>query len=116
MVTTDLLASLLDLDNVYVTSMVENTAAEGVPGTIGFIAGKNALLTYRPSSPGLRTQAAGYTFSWTGMPGAPPGGIGARMKRFRLERNESDRIEAETWKDFKVIRSELGAMFLSAVA
>ena len=115
-VTTDLLASLLDLEAVYVTSMVEDSAIEEQPDSIGFIGTKNALLTYRPTSPGLRTQAAGYTFSWTGMPGTPPGGIGARMKRFRLERNESDRIEAETWKDFKVVRSELGAMFLTAVA
>lgn len=115
-VTTDLLASLLDLEAVYVTSMVENSAIEGQPESMGFIGTKNALLTYRPRSPGLRTPSAGYTFSWTGMPGAPPGGIGARMKRFRLERNESDRIEAEDWKDFKVIGSELGAMFLTAVA
>lgn len=115
-VTTDLLASLLDLEAIYVTSMVRNSAIEGQPESMGFIGSKNALLTFRPRSPGLRTPAAGYTFSWTGMAGAPPGGIGARIKSFRLERNESDRIEAEDWKDFKVVGAELGAMFLSAVA
>ncbi len=116
-VTTDLLASLLGLEAIYVASMVRNSAIEGQPESMGFIAsGKNALLTYRPRSPGLRTAAAGYTFSWTGMAGAPPGGIGARIKSFRVERNESDRLEAEDWKDFTVIGAERGAMFLDAVA
>ena len=115
-VTTDLLASLLDLDNVWISSMVENTGAEGQPGTFGFQAGKNALLAYVAPNPGLRIPSAGYTFSWTGMTGAPTGGRGARIKRFRLERNESDRIEAEVWKDFKVVSAPLGAFFDQAVA
>lgn len=115
-VTTDLLASLLDLDDVYVSSMVENTNTEGQAGSFSFQAGKAALLTYVTDSPGLRTPTAGYTFSWTGMAGAPTGGRGARIKRYRLERNESDRIEAEVWKDFKVVSAAMGAFFTSAVA
>ena len=81
-----------------------------------FVAGKSALLAYVTPTPGLKKPTAGYTFSWTGMPGAPPGGIGARIKRYRLERNESDRVEGESWKDFKVIGSTLGAFFATAVA
>lgn len=115
-VTTDLLASLLDLKNVWISSMVENTGTEGQPGSFSFQAGKNALLAYVAPNPGLRVPSAGYTFSWTGMAGAPTGGRGARIKRFRIERNESDRIEAEVWKDFKVISAPLGAFFSAAVA
>ena len=115
-VTTDLLASLLDLDAVYVSAMVENTAAEQAAEVMGFQAGKHALLAYRTNNPGLRQLSAGYTFSWTGMAGAPAGGIGARIKRYRIERNESDRIEAEDWKDFKVVDAKAGAFFSAAVA
>lgn len=115
-VTTDLLAALLDLDNVYVSGMVENTAIEQAAVSMGFQAGKRALLCYVNPNPGLRQLSAGYTFSWTGMAGAPTGGIGSRIKRYRLERNESDRIEAEDWKDFKVVDANAGAFFASAVA
>jgi len=118
-VTEDLLASLLGLNRVLVGSMVEETGSiEGssAAGTMGFVAGKNALLAYVAPSPGLRIPSAGYTFSWIGMPGAPTGGRGARIKSYRLERNESDRIEGEHWKDYKVIGSSLGAFFTAAVA
>jgi hypothetical protein len=118
-VTEDLLASLLGLNRVLVGSMVEDTAsAEGssAAGVMSFVAGKNVLLAHVAPSPGLRVPSAGYTFSWTGMPGAPTAGAGARIKRYRLERNESDRIEGEHWKDYKVIGSSLGAFFVGAVA
>ena len=116
-VTTDLMASLLDLERVMVGSMVEHTGAEGsTGGTMQFVAGKSALLAHVAPNPGLRVPSAGYTFSWTGMAGAPQGGAGARIKSYRLERNESDRVEGEHWKDYKVIGSSLGAFFTAAVA
>ena len=116
-VSTDLMSSLLDLDRVLVGSMVEHTGAEAsTSGTMQFVAGKSALLCHVASSPGLRVPSAGYTFSWTGMAGAPQGGSGARIKSYRLERNESDRIEGEHWKDYKVIGSSLGAFFTTALA
>lgn len=112
----DLLASLLGLNRVLISDMVEDTGSEGSSGrTMSYVAGKNALLAYVPASAGLRTPSAGYTFSWVAMPGAPTGGRGARIKRYRLERNESDRIEGEHWRDFKVISSNLGAFFSAAV-
>ena len=116
LVTEALLAQAFGLTEVLVAWATEDTAAEGATESMAFITGKTALLVYAAPSPSLMMPSAGYTFSWTGMPGAPPGGIGARIKSYRLERNESDRIEAEDWKDFKVIGAELGAMFLTAVA
>lgn len=115
-VTTDLLASLLGLSNVWVGNMTENTAAEGGTASFSYQIGKSALLAYVAPNPGLRMPSAGYTFAWTGMAGSPSGGRGARIKRYRLERNESDRIEAEIWKDFKVVSAPLGAFFTAAVA
>lgn len=116
-VTEDLLASLLGLDRVSVMMGTRNTAAEGSSApSMAFFAGRSALLSYRPASPGLRTPSAGYTFVWTGRAGAPRDGIGARIKRYRLERNESDRIEAERWKDQKVTGTGYGAFFATAVS
>jgi len=112
-VTTALLASVLELDNVVVLGAVINTGNEGAADSVDFIAGKHALLTYSAPAPGLRTPTAGYTFVWTAG-GRPVGG--SRMKRYRLERNESDRIEGEVWADFKQVSADLGAFLASAVA
>lgn len=115
-VTTDLVAALLDLDRVMVAAAVQNSGLEGAADSFDFIAGRSALLCYVPPSPGLKVPAAGYRFSWTGAAGAPAGGVGARVKRYRDEPLESDMVEAETWRDFKVIGSSLGAFFATAVS
>jgi len=115
-VTTDLVASLLELDRILVATAVQNSGLEGAADSFDFVAGKAALLCYVPSSPGLKVPAAGYRFAWTGMAGAPAGGVGARIKRYRDEPRESDIVEAEEWRDFKVIGSSLGAFFTTAVA
>lgn len=116
-VTQGLVASLFDLDEVLVCYAVENEGLEGATDSMDFVVGeKAALLAHCASSPGLKVPSAGYKFSWTGMPGAPAAGVGARMKRYRDEPLESDVIEAETWRDFKVVGSSLAAFFTSAVA
>jgi hypothetical protein len=112
----DLLAALLGIDRVLVAASIENTAGEAQPESTDFQAGKHALLAYVAPRPGLRTPSAGYTFSWTSMYGVPSSGAGGRVKRYRLERNESDRIEIEAWRDYKVVSSQLGAFFSGAVA
>lgn len=110
----DLLAELLGLDRVLIPRSVRNTGAEGETASYSFNFGKNALLCYVPSSPGLNTPAAGYTFTWTGYPGT--GSNGMRVSRFRMEEIRSDRIEAETSYDQKVISTELGYFYNAAVA
>lgn len=100
----DSIAALLEVDRVMVMDAIYNSAAKTVAatstdgdgrqtGTHTFIGGKNVLLAYSTPTPGLMTPSAGYTFSWTGFLGASPNGI--RIKRFRMEAIESDRIEAQ---------------------
>lgn len=118
-VTKDLLASLLDVERVEVTFATRNSNREGsTSASMDFVvgSGKSALLCYTPARPGLNTPAAGYTFVWTGRTGAPVSGLGATIKRWRNEEKESDIIEGERWRDFKVIGANLGAHFASAVA
>ena len=130
LVTTDLIASLLSLENVYVCWAVQDSGLEmgssyasgqtgstaGMdPVTPGFIAGKNALLCYLEPAPGLRKPSAAYKFVWTLPTGAPAPREGARIKRFRMEWRESDRIEGEAWWVFKIIATDLGVFFKSIV-
>lgn len=113
-VTTELLAAVFDVDEVLVPMATENTAAEGVAGSYGFLYGKSALLVYAAPAPGLMTPSGGYTFAWTGYSGAGPDG--QRMKRFRLEQLASDRVEGEMAYDQQVVGADLGCFFQSVVS
>ena len=120
-VTTDLLASLLDLDNVYVCWAVKDSSPEAQNAAlqsstgIDFAAGKNALLAYVETAPGLRKPTAAYRFVWTLPTGSAAPREGARIKRFRMEPRESDRIEGEAWYVYKQVAPDLGAFFAGAV-
>ncbi len=114
-VTEALLAALFGLDNYYVTWATENTSNEGdATPTYAFVAGDHALLCYVPPNPGINVPAAGYTFSWTGLLGA--GALGNRVKRFRMEHLESDRIEGEMAFDLKMVAADLGHLFLDVTS
>jgi hypothetical protein len=110
----DLLATMLGLDNVYVSWSVRNTSQEGIAASYSFNFGDHALLMYVAPSPGLNVASAGYTFAWKGLLGS--GATGIRVKKFRLERNATDRIEAEMAYDQKVVSSPLGYFYSGAVA
>jgi len=107
------LAELFEVDEILVMDAIKNTAKKGQTAVHSFIGGKNALLSYRPPSAGLMTPSAGYTFSWTGRFGA--GEDGMRIKRFRREALEADRIEIGMAYDQKLIAADLGAYFLAIV-
>ena len=111
--TRDSLAALLELNSVLVMDAIQNTAQEGQAASHSFIGGKHALLSYRPATAGLLTPSAGYTFGWSGMVGA--GDEGIRIKRFRMEHIESDRIEAQMAYDQKLIAADLGTFFSGIV-
>lgn len=113
MVARDALAALFELDEILVMDSIQNTAAKGAVNSHGFIAGDHALLSYRPPTPGLMTPAAGYTFSWSGHLGA--NALGARIKRFRMEAEASDRVEIEMAFDQKLVSADLGYFFSNAL-
>jgi hypothetical protein len=60
------------------------------------------------------TPSAGYIFAWTGV----SGGLGATIgtSQFRMESLKANRVEAEVAFDNKVVASDLGYFFASAVA
>jgi len=114
-VTEQLLASLFDLDQVMVAWGMGATSEEGAAtDTFDFMLGKHALLYHTPNAPGLRVPAAGYTFGWSGLLGAAS--AGGRVKRFRIEEIEADRIENEMAWDMKLVAADLGYFFDGIVA
>lgn len=119
-VTEDLVASLLDIDKVLVPQatiqngpQLADVVAEDAAADFNFIyGGKDAILTYSPSSPSLMTPSAGYTFTWNGYVGGNAQGI--RIKSFRMEHIAADRVEAEMTYDQKLVSADCG-VFLSGV-
>ncbi len=107
------MASLFGVEEVLVMDAIQNTAKEGQTAAHSFIGGKNALLSYKPPTPGIMTPSAGYTFSWSAPFGA--GADGMRVSRFRMEHLKSDRVEIEMSYDQKKVSPDLGAFFNAIV-
>jgi hypothetical protein len=114
-VTADLLAQLFEVDNVYVTWGVVNTAAQGATDAISFIMGKHLLLCYVNPKPALKKPSAGYIFTWTGLEGS--GAYGNRIIRIPMDSLGlgTERIEGEIAFDAKIIASDLGVLFKDIV-
>lgn len=110
-VTADLLATLFEVDNVYVAWGVVNTAAKGAVDKIDFIMGKHALLCYVNPRPALRKPSAGYIFAWTGLEGS--GAYGNRIVRLPMDMLGlgTERIEGEIAFDAKKICADMGVFF-----
>jgi hypothetical protein len=114
-VTADLLATLFEVDNVFVAWGVVNSANQGAADAIDFIMGKHALLCYVNPKPAIKKPSAGYIFTWTGFEGA--GAYGNRVVRIPMDMLGigTERIEGEVAFDAKIIASDLGVFFKDIV-
>ena len=114
-VTTDLLATLFEVDRVFVAWAVVNSAAKGAEDNVGFIMGKHALLCYSNPSPALKKPSAGYIFAWTGLKGS--GAYGNRIIRLPMDMLGigTQRIEGEIAFDAKQICADMGIFFKDIV-
>lgn len=112
--TLDLLGQIWGVPRIFVARGVQNTSQEGQTASYSYLAGKHMLVCYAAPAPSPLWPSAGYTFAWKGFMGAGP--TGGRTKTFRMEENESDRIEVELAFDMKQVADDLGHFFLSCVA
>jgi hypothetical protein len=121
-VTEDLIATLFDVDELYVSYATQTTGpqindavAQDAAATYSFINdGLSVLFAYAPRTPSLQSPSAGYMFKWRGLLGG--GGSGIRTKRYRMEHLSSDRIEAEQSYTMKVVCPDMGAFLYQAVS
>jgi hypothetical protein len=113
--TRQIMAEILELDEILVIDAVYNTAAEGATESNAFIGGMSAALFYRPKNAGLMTPSAGYVFNWTGLIGTT-GGAGVRIKTFRMEHLASDRVEIDSAFDMRLVSADLGFYFNNVIS
>lgn len=107
-VSEELLASLFGVEKFLVASAVLNSAQEGQPSAMDFLVSNLVLVVYANPAPSILQPSAGYIFSWQGLFGA--GAQGNRIKVFRMEQLESDRIEGDMAFDMKQVGLDLGAL------
>ena len=107
------MASILGVDRILVSSATQNSAAEGLADSFARIAGNHALLCYVDPNPGVMRPTCGMTFVWSGYIGSAEG---RRIKRFRIEEIESERIEMQANWDMKVISADLGVFFANCAS
>lgn len=114
-VTSDLLATLFEVENVFVAWGVVNDANQGADDDIDFIMGKHMLLCYVNPRPAIKKPSAGYVFTWTGLLGA--GAYGNRIVRLPMDMLGlgTERIEGEIAFDVKVVAQDLGVFFKDIV-
>jgi hypothetical protein len=110
-VTRQLLASLLEIDEVLVSRAVYNSANEGQTASLSRIVDDDALLLYTPANPGLLVPSAGYTFYWRPL----TGGAIQYIRKGREERERYDWIEAHSYWDQVATETEAGYFFSDAV-
>jgi len=114
-VTPDLIATLFEVDNVYVAWGVVNSSAKGEEDVVDFIMGDHALLCYVPASPGLKKPSAGYIFTWTGLMGA--GAYGNRIYELPMDITGlgNIRLEIEMAYQTRRVCQDLATFFIDCV-
>ena len=120
-VTEDLIATLFDVDELYVTYATHSVGpekndadAQDAASVFEFIGDPNGILfAYAPANASLMTPSAGYTFTWAGYLGGNSEGV--KVKKFRMEHIVSDRVEAEQTYDQKVVCADMGLFVNGAV-
>jgi hypothetical protein len=114
-VTKELVASLMELDEIVVLSSVYNTDEETAtdPMTGSWIVGKEGLLMHRNSSPGWKKPTALRTITWQ-RPGVDA--RGTRILRWPDFKPHVDVIEIESNFRHVVTASDLGIRFKTLVA
>lgn len=113
-ITEAMLAKLFGVQKVLVAGGVKATNVEGETAAYSFIHGKHALLCYTAPRPSLLQPSAGYIFSWKGV--SQGNGVTVGTKKFRMDHLESDRVESQIAFDNKVVATDLGYFFASAVS
>lgn len=118
------LAEAFGVEKVLIGAALKQQNNEGQADSLDYIFGKDALLFYRPPSPGKRIAALGYTFVFMasvtengrlqGDLNSPSGGF--IVRRYRFEKRRSDVIGVDFYYDQRFIDANCGFLFKACVA
>ena len=108
-ITVEQLSALLEVQ-VILADAVKVTSAEGQTVASSYVWGKNALLFYRPPSPGLRTVSLGYLFTWM------KGRLGSLVYKARADKRHADWIEVMRYYDPNLVAAAAGYWFTDVVS
>jgi hypothetical protein len=106
LVTTDLLATLFEVDKILVGKALYDTTQEGVAESLSYIWGKSVALIYSQPSPGLKKVSFGYQFQSRGF----------RTKKWREEGREGDFVETGEIRDEKLVAAATGYLITTVVS
>ena len=109
LVSPELLAQALDIEQVIVAGASYNTAAQGATASMSFIAGDVALLAYVAPNPSVMTPSAAYEFSWTKYDGISA--RGAAIKRWSNDDLEADEMVGEIYVAMHCTAADCGVYF-----
>lgn len=113
MLTEQAVAQLLKVERILISGAIVNSAAQGETASYDTVVAENALLCYVDPNPGTMSPTAGLTFVWNQYIGSEEG---RRIKRWRIEEIESERVEIQANWDQKVIAADCGVMLLNAAS
>lgn len=101
-----MLAPILGLDKLVISTRQYNTKKEGVTASYSPVFDNDFLVVAVPRAPGLNTPAAGYTFAWN------EGGRGdLYVEMYRDELRKSDVLRSVCYYDQKQTGADLGVYF-----
>lgn len=113
-VTADLMASILDIEQILVGRAIYTTSPEGTAeASVVYqrIWGNDALLLHTPAQPSLMNPAATYTFSWQRVPNAIQ-----YFTRKRNDEREVDILEGNSYFDQHITANRAGTFINNPVS
>jgi hypothetical protein len=105
-ITRQILAAVFEVDEVLIGKVTRRTSKEGQTDAFSDVWGKDALLFYRESRPGLKRASFGYQMRQNEL----------RVFRYREDKRDTDVIRVSEKQDEKIISSVLGYLWKAAVA
>lgn len=109
------LATLFEVDRIFVSRGIKATNKKGATATYSYIAGNHVWLGHVAGAPAEDVPSAGYTFSWNGVTGdmglgdsTGESGVGVAISEFEIRETKTVRVEGEMAWDNKVVAADLG--------
>lgn len=104
-----LLAKLWNVEKVLVGRATYNTAEEGLTDSLSFVWTDTAIIAFVEKNPGLKKPSTGYTF-WQNQTGVP-----FKVKKWREDKIEADRVEVQSLFDNKIVASDCAGTIVNCV-